>query len=508
MVDRSGHEETLAEREARLRALFAAIDEGYCLCDIILDEAGEPADYRFLEINGRFEEMTGLHDAVGRTIRELEPAIEAAWIENCGRVALGGSALRWEDRSDALGRWFDVFATPVEPRGRFAVVFTDVSARKRAEAVLRERELSARRTGRQAELLGDIAADLDAAHSHEAAVQRLLDRLVPAVADAATIEAPDEPDSLVAAIGSGARAGNGRPHSTLAVPIELGGARPATLLLGRSHPSRPAFTEDDEAFVRRIADRAGLILVRERAHEVEHAVSLRLQQALLPDALVRLPGVELAARYEASSAALEVGGDWYDSYALDGDRVGLVVGDVMGHGLEAAAAMGRLRVALAALVPHADGPAQLLEHLDAFNAGPDGADFATACYAELDLRTGRLRHSSAGHPPGLVVPQHGEPRWLEGGRSMALCRMPVAVRPEATCELEPGTLLVLCSDGLVERRGELIDAGLERLRRAAADARDAPLPEICDRIVAELGVATMRDDDVVLLCARRVHATL
>jgi serine phosphatase RsbU (regulator of sigma subunit) len=502
LAGRSGG--SLAEREARLRTLFASIDEGYCLCEIVLDEAGEPADYRFLEINGRFEEMTGLHDAVGRTIRELEPAIEPAWIENCGRVALGGAALRWEDRSDALGRWFDVFATPVEPRGRFAVVFTDVSARKRAEAVLRERELNARRSGRQAELLGDIAADLDAADSHDAALQRLLDRLVPAIADFATIEAPAED----APLGSVGRVANGGPHSTLAVPIELGGARPATLRLGLSHPARPAFTGDDQAFVRRIAERAGLILARERAREIEHAVALRLQQALLPDELVQRPGLELAARYEASSAALEVGGDWYDSYALEGDRVGLVVGDVMGHGLEAAAAMGRLRVALAALVPHADGPAQLLEHLDAFNTGPDGATFATACYAELDLPSGWLRYSSAGHPPALIVPPQGAPRWLDGARAIAFSGMPGPERPEAARELEPGTLLLLCSDGLVERRGEVIDAGLERLRRAAADARDAPLPEICDRIFAELGVATMRDDDVVLLCARLAPATL
>lgn len=138
--DRHLAEEALRESEARYRALFTSIDQGYCLCEMILDAEGRPADYRFLEVNPRFEAMTGLQGAVGRTALELVPNLEPRWVETYARVALGGEALRFEQGSDAMGRWFDVFAAPVEPRGRFAIVFNDVTAAKAAAADLRAAE--------------------------------------------------------------------------------------------------------------------------------------------------------------------------------------------------------------------------------------------------------------------------------------------------------------------------------------------------------------------------------
>jgi len=137
--------EDLAEREARFSALFSSIDEGYCLAEMILDDLGRPVDYRFLEVNPLFEAMTGLSDAAGRRVLELVPGLEPHWIETYARVALGGETIRFEQGSEAMGRWFDVFAAPAQPRGRFAVVFKDVTERRWAEAALRQSEVSLRR---------------------------------------------------------------------------------------------------------------------------------------------------------------------------------------------------------------------------------------------------------------------------------------------------------------------------------------------------------------------------
>jgi PAS domain S-box-containing protein len=133
-TERRAEEQRIRESEQRLRTLFDSIDEGYCLCEIILDAAGAPIDYRFLEINAHFETMTGLKNALGRTAQELAPDLEKRWFALYGDVALNGRTMRFENRSDALDRTFEVFATPVPPRGRFALVFSDISERKQAEA--------------------------------------------------------------------------------------------------------------------------------------------------------------------------------------------------------------------------------------------------------------------------------------------------------------------------------------------------------------------------------------
>ena len=175
---------------------------------------------------------------------------------------------------------------------------------------------------------------------------------------------------------------------------------------------------------------------------------------------------------------LEVGGDWYDAFELPDGRVALTVGDVVGHGLAAAAAMGQVRTALAALADHAAGPGELLERLDGFLARSGTTDFATVCYAIIDPATGALEYASAGHPPMLVVSPAGETRWLDRALGSPLRRRPRA-RPQESTLLEPGSLLVLYSDGLVERRKERIEDGLERLAPPAAAVAGIPVEDVC-----------------------------
>ena len=127
----------------------------------------------------------------------------------------------------------------------------------------------------------------------------------------------------------------------------------------------------------------------------------------------RSPRIALAALYEAGSDVLEVGGDWYDAFELADGRIVLTVGDVVGHGLAAAAAMGQVRTALAALAYHAAGPGELLERLDGFLARTRTTDFATVCYAVLDPATGVVEYASAGHPPMIVVSPAGSTIWLD-----------------------------------------------------------------------------------------------
>ncbi len=270
------------------------------------------------------------------------------------------------------------------------------------------------------------------------------------------------------------------------------------------HPIR-----DEKGVVRFLYPTGIDITERARAEEAlrakeaeEREIAIGLQRALLPTSLVVPAGVSVAARYDAASAALEVGGDWYDVFPLADGRVALTVGDVVGHGLPAAAAMGQLRTALAALARYTDSPGELLRRLDTFVATTDATDFATVCYGVLDPSTGLFEYASAGHPPILLVSPSGEARWLDEAQSPPLYGDDERQRPESKLLLEPSSLLVLYSDGLVERRGELLSDRLDHLKSVGATLIDQTPADICDQLVAALGVEASRQDDVAVLAVR------
>jgi serine phosphatase RsbU (regulator of sigma subunit) len=232
--------------------------------------------------------------------------------------------------------------------------------------------------------------------------------------------------------------------------------------------------------------------------------ALRQISDTLQDAMLALASdlPTVAARYLPKASNLTVGGDWYDVLDLGEGCRGLVVGDCVGHGLEAATAMGALRNVSRALLVDGRGPAEVVASLDRFAATVPAAVCATMVCAVVDLGRQRITYSNAGHPPPLLV-HDDEVIWLDEARGAPLA-VGEATRGEARLDVRPEDLLLLYTDGLVERRNELIDVGLRRLADAALGARHQPVEVVADRLIAEL-VGDAPGDDVALV-VKRIHA--
>ena len=293
-----------------------------------------------------------------------------------------------------------------------------------------------------------------------------------------------------------------------ALPIRrTSGAVIGAFVMGRSGPH--AFTPTELGLFRELLRRSGDALERAHLHErlveahrQEHRVAVRLQDALLPDSVVEHPGVEIVARYLAAEGVLEVGGDWYDTFEWPDGRVGAIVGDVVGHDLEAAAHMGRLRAATAALIPDgASRTATIMEALDRCARGPEGVDFVTAASVVLDTTTGELEVACAGHPPPLLVESDGTHRWLDDATTPPIGRLDVDRSVSSTFLLDVGDVVLLYSDGLIERRSRSMGFGMRKLRTIAPALLENPLDTAVDAIVEQL-VGDDARDDVMLVALR------
>ncbi|MDI5964723.1 SpoIIE family protein phosphatase [Streptantibioticus silvisoli] len=237
-------------------------------------------------------------------------------------------------------------------------------------------------------------------------------------------------------------------------------------------------------------------LGRARANDEQRRVALALQRAILGP--TGLPA-GFAVRYDPASSTLEVGGDWYDVVELPGRRYGIVVGDVVGRGLSAASTMGQLRSAARALLLENNGPARVLEALDRFSDLLPGAFCSTVFCAVIDPAARTVRYSSAGHPPALVAEPGAAVRRLEDAQSAPLAVPTGRARAEAATPIPAGSHLLLYTDGLVERRREVIDAGIDRAAAALAGSLHLTPDAVVDHVCAELLAEGHHADDVALL---------
>jgi PAS domain S-box-containing protein len=293
-------------------------------------------------------------------------------------------------------------------------------------------------------------------------------------------------------------------RSILGVPLLAGGEVTGVLQVGVPAPRR--FSEDDLMLLGLAADRVALAIDHLRVYEREHRIAETLQRSLLPERLPRLPGLEVAARYQPAASESEVGGDWYDVIAMPGGQVGLVMGDVAGKGLAAASMVGRLRSAMRAYALEGHSPADVVDRLNQLVwSEVEDSHMTTMVYVVLDPLEGRVTWVNAGHLPPLAVTSDGMARFLEGPSSVPLGVMSYPAYEAAETEMPLGGTVLLYTDGLVERPGELLDNGLDRLSAAVRGQRIGP-EELCDHVLEHLVPAGGSSDDVALLalCSPRL----
>ena len=239
-----------------------------------------------------------------------------------------------------------------------------------------------------------------------------------------------------------------------------------------------------------------------QAHAREQQVAVTLQEAMLSVPDLDRHG-NIAVRYQPATASLNVCGDWYDVVDLPPDRYAIAVGDVVGHGLHAAAVMGMLRSALSAAIRALPSPAQALEVLGLYARSVDGAIAATAVKVLIDTRSKLIIYSNAGHLPPILLYRDGTCELLDKATDPPLgAREHHVPRPQAGLAYAPGDTLVMYTDGLIERRDEDIDAGLDRLSTALAQDRALAPDQLADALLDRLDVADGAPDDIALVIIR------
>ncbi len=284
------------------------------------------------------------------------------------------------------------------------------------------------------------------------------------------------------------------------LPLLAGGATLGALIVRFATPQ--AFDLEQIDLLAAIASEAAQAIARARVHRREREISRILQESLLPEKpTASWNGARVTSWYSAGTQYLEVGGDWYDAIELPNGRLGVSIGDVVGRGLRAAAAMGQLRSALRGIALEMRGPAATLEALNRFATRTPRTELATVAYGEYDVMTGVFEYACAGHPPPVACIA-GRAIVLEDGRSPLLAAGYDGPRAEASLVLPPDSTLVLYTDGLTERRDEAFHRGIDRLRAAIETSSELEPPVMVDTVIGAVLGDRERTDDAALLVLR------
>jgi serine phosphatase RsbU (regulator of sigma subunit) len=499
--------------------------------------------------------------------------LDSPFERNYRRVAETGVPAGFEAFFAPMGIWFqvdafrtdggvvvtydDVTARHAVERAREEAITAREEAAGRAEAAAAAAELA----GRHLMLLGDISQAMTATSDTDAAVQRFAELVVPLLADWC----------LVSVVENGRRRDVGRAHAdpamadalhryadlrattnraTAPVPTALREGRPVVIqdltpeqvvamttpgaraalaplqptavatfpLIARGEqfgaftlvtgPERGAFTDAELRTADIASRRAALALDNARLTAAQSRVAERLQRSLLSPP-VQPDNLQLAVRYRPAVQDVSIGGDWYDAFLQPDGSTVLVIGDVMGHDLEAAAVMGQLKTLVRAIAyDRQDAPADLMRRVDLAVVGLDVATLATALVARVEqddddrvagLR--RVRWASAGHPMPMLLQADGKVVDLDGPVGPPLGIGWAGERADGFTVVPAGSTLLLFTDGLFERRTGDLDQGRERLRTAVQDLAAEPLEQLCDGLLAAL-LADGAEDDVALLAVR------
>ncbi|MGW2628702.1 SpoIIE family protein phosphatase [Streptomyces chattanoogensis] len=465
--------------------------------DPAADQAWSVSYYRLEDPNGR---VLGLATSVVDVTEQHRAAAEAARARR--RLAVIA------DASATVGTTLDVDQTAHELADVIVPELADLAAVDVLDAVLNSRRPASLPPGSPARfraLAVAAAYPTDAARAADPTGQiasydadRLITRCVTDARPVLVARVGPEDLPRIAADPQGAELlGKAGLHSYLAVPLIARGEVLGALSLYRVRNQLP-FDEDDAVLAVELAARAAVCIDNARSYQSERRTALTLQRHLMNHRPPQPTGMEIAYRYQPAQAASEVGGDWFDAIPLAGGKTALVVGDVMGSGINAAATMGQLRTTTRALADLDLDPAEVLRHLDHIAGGLDPA-FATCLYAVYDPDKGECRIAVAGHLPPVLVRPGRPPELLDlptgaplgvGGVTFEQTLVPVA----------DGDQLVLYTDGLIETREDAIDTRLDTLLELLAEP-ERPLEELCDRLLGALRHGHDHDD-VALLIAR------
>ncbi|MFF3689538.1 SpoIIE family protein phosphatase [Streptomyces sp. NPDC002187] len=295
-----------------------------------------------------------------------------------------------------------------------------------------------------------------------------------------------------------------RRRAWAAIPIADSRGPIGVCLMG--FPSPQEFGPEERALLVALAGLLAQSLERAGMYESQHALATELQRGILPPGPLSAPGLTIAARYQAATSGMWIGGDWYDAICLPDGAVAVVIGDVQGHSVHAASLMGKLRTAIHAYACEGHGPAAVLARtnrlLVEFNPDPDRAMLATCCYLLIRPAEGTLEACTAGHlAPALIAP--GEPpRLLDIAGGLPLGVDPQAQYPTERIPVPPGSVLAVTTDGLLEAAGGDIDVAIEAFLAGLAGAATADLEALADELLAGVQRAPRRSDDIALLLAR------